>query len=195
MPSHPAGLPYLSGRIRAAALLWMGALPGAAWADFEEVRIVRTDPIQVQICPAPGQVVQAPQAGLPPAPAPQPQAQPQPQNTVVGGLTGKEILGGVAGAAVGGLLGNQVGSGSGRTAATVAGAGVGAYAGYKLAQDKPPPAPPPQVAQPVQAPCTLASRYRVYYARPNGLQGDVMMSAPPTGASLMINFCGERPCN
>src|SRR5688572_24812905 len=93
-------------------------LPGAASADFEEVRILRTEPFQVQTCPTGGQMVQAPQ------PAPQ---QPQQQQNPPGqGLTGREILGGVAGAAVGGLLGNQVGSGSGRTAATVAGAGVGA---------------------------------------------------------------------
>jgi len=35
----------------------------------------------------------------------------------------------------------------------------------------------------------------VHYARVNGLQGNVTMSSQPTGAALMINFCGERPCN
>ncbi len=105
----------------------------------------------------------------------------------------RDLSCGVAGAAVGGLLGSQVGSGSGRTAATIAGAGVGAYAGYKLAEEKPPAqAAAPQPAQPA---CTLATHYRVSYARTNGLQGDVMMSSHPTGASLMINFCGDRPCN
>ena len=164
----------------------LALVPVAAHADFEEVRILRTEPVQVQICPPPGQVVQAPQAPPPPAP---PATKP-----VVGGLTGKELLGGAAGAAVGGLLGNQVGSGSGRTAATIAGAGVGAYAGYKLAEEKP-AAAPQAPAQSVQTTCTIATQYRVYYARTNGLEGDVMMSAPPTGAALMINFCGDRPCN
>jgi uncharacterized protein YcfJ len=112
-------------------------------------------------------------------------------------VSGREILGGVAGAAVGGLLGNQVGSGSGRTAATVAGAGVGAYAGYKLAEEKPkaPPPPAPAQAQVAQPACMLVTHYKVFYARPNGMQGDVMMSSHPTGAALLINFCGDRPCN
>jgi uncharacterized protein YcfJ len=167
-------------------------LPGAASADFEEVRILRTEPFQVQTCPPTGQMVQAPQ------PAPQQaqqaqQAQQQQQNPPAQGITGREILGGVAGAAVGGLLGNQVGSGSGRTAATVAGAGVGAYAGYKLAEQKP-SQPPPQHVQAAPPSCT-ATHYRVYYARPNGMQGDVTMTSHPTGTALMINFCGDRPCN
>ena len=156
-----------------------------------------------------------PAAAYPPpyAPAPAPTAQPYPQPTytaqqapppqgpqpVLGGLTGREIAGGVAGAAVGGVLGNQVGSGSGRTAATVAGTAIGAYAGYKLAEEKPqanppPPAagyPPPAYAQPV---CTLVTHYRVHYVRPNGMTGDVMMTSAPIGTALMINFCGDRPC-
>ena len=184
---HPCARRFIRNACTLCALS-LALIPASARADFEEVRILRTEPVQVQICPPPGQVAQTPQAPPPPAP---PAAKP-----VVGGLTGKELLGGAAGAAVGGLLGNQVGSGSGRTAATIAGAGVGAYAGYKLAEEK--PAAPPQAQAPVQtvqAPCTLATQYRVYYARSNGLQGDVMMSAPPTGAALMINFCGERPCN
>ena len=159
--------------------------PALAWADFEEVRILRTEPLQVQVCPAPGQVGQVPQQPPPP-----------PRAAGPGGLTGKEVLGGVAGAAVGGLLGNQVGSGSGRTAATIAGAGVGAYAGYRLAEEKPQGQPPQMAgAPPVPAQCQIATHYRVHYARPNGLQGDVMMSTHPTGASLLINFCGDRPCN
>lgn len=182
---HPCARRFIRN---ACTLCALNLVPVTAHADFEEVRILRTEPVQVQICPPPGEVVQAPQAPPPPAP---PASKP-----LVGGLTGKELLGGAAGAAVGGLLGNQVGSGSGRTAATIAGAGVGAYAGYKLAEEKPPA--PAQAQAPVhgaQTPCTLATQYRVYYARTNGLQGDVMMSAPPTGAALMINFCGDRPCN
>ncbi len=160
-------------------------LPGVALADFEEVRILRTEPIQVQTCPPPGQVLQAP---------PPPQQQPAPPSS---GVTGREVLGGVAGAAVGGLLGNQIGRGSGRTAATVAGAGVGAFAGYKLAEEKPAAAlpPPPPQSQAAPPACMLATQYKVFYARPNGLEGDVLMSSPPTGAALMINFCGDRPCN
>jgi uncharacterized protein YcfJ len=164
-------------------------LPGAASADFEEVRILRTEPFQVQTCPSPGQMVQAPQ--------PAPQQSQQQQNPPAQGITGREILGGVAGAAVGGLLGNQVGSGSGRTAATVAGAGAGAYAGYKLAEQKPAQQQPPQQvqAQAASPGCTLATHYKVHYARPNGMQGDVTMTSHPTGVALMINFCGDRPCN
>ena len=169
---------------RAALVLCIGMAPAAALADFEEVRILRTEPQQVQICPAPGQALPPPQAAAQPP-------QPKPSGP---GLSGKEVLGGVAGAAVGGLLGSQVGSGSGRTAATIAGAGVGAYAGYKLAEEKP-QQPPPVAAAPPPGACTIATHYRVFYARTNGLQGDVLMSAPPIGTGLMINFCGDRPCN
>jgi hypothetical protein len=163
--------------------------PFAASAEFEEVRIVRTEPIQIQQACPPGVVTQAPPPPVAVAPAPPP---PPPAG---GGITGTEVLGSVAGAAVGGLLGHQVGGGSGRTAATVGGAAVGGYAGYKLAEQKPKPAappPPPQAAAP--APICLMTQYRVFYARQSGLQGDVVMTSQPTSQSLMINFCGDKPC-
>jgi hypothetical protein len=75
----------------------------------------------------------------------------------------------------------------------VGGAAVGGFAGYKLAEDKPKPSPSQQ-AQQAQLVC-LMTQYRVFYSRPSGLQGDVMMSSMPTSPSLMINFCGDRPCN
>ena len=163
-------------------------LPGIASAEFEEVRIVRTEPIQVQqpCPPGVGPVAQA----QPPAVAP-----PPPPPPASGGITGKEALGTVGGAVVGGLLGNQVGSGSGRTAATVGGAALGGFAGYKLTEEKPKPAapPPPPQAQAQQTVC-LMTQYRVFYARQSGLQGDVLMSSQPTSPSLMINFCGDKPC-
>src|SRR5688500_8648936 len=92
-------------RRRAYPFLWcLGMLlPGAASADFEEVRVLRTEPFQVQTCPPTGQVVQAPQ----PTPHQAQQAQQthqQQQNPPAQGITGREIPGGVAGAAVGGLL-------------------------------------------------------------------------------------------
>ena len=167
-------------------VLPLAAMPLGAAAEFEEVRIVRTEPIQIQQPCPPGVVAQA-------APPPQaPAAPPAP----AGGITGKEVLGTVAGAAVGGLLGNQVGGGSGRTAATAVGAAAGGFAGYKLAEEKPKPAapaPPPHAQAPVQPIC-LMTQYRVFYARQSGLQGDVVMSSQPTSPSLMINFCGDKPC-
>jgi uncharacterized protein YcfJ len=149
-----------------------------AAAQFEEVRIVRTEPVQTQqpCPPGAGSVAQAP------APAPQPL------------VTGREALGTGAGALIGGVLGHQVGGGTGRTVATVAGVAAGGFAGYKLAEEKPKAAaPPPAQAQPAQTVC-LATQYRVFYARQSGLQGDVLMSSAPTSAALMINFCGDKPC-
>ena len=163
----------------------LAALPTAALAEFEEVRIVRTEPIQIQQQCPPGVVAAAPAPVPPPPPAAPPPS---------GGITGQEALGTLAGAAVGGLLGHQVGGGSGRTAATVAGAGVGGFAGYKLAEEKPKPAAPPPPPQAQAAPICLMTQYRVFYARQSGLQGDVVMSSPPTSQSLMINFCGDKPC-
>lgn len=161
----------------------MGVLPGGARAEFEEVRILRTEPIQVQQACPPALSTAAPQS---PAPAPAP---------VTGGVTGREALGTAAGAVVGGVLGHQVGSGSGQTAATILGAAAGGFAGYKLAEEKPKaPAPPPPQAQ-AATPVCLSTQYRVFYARPSGLQGDVMMSSMPTSQALMINFCGDKPCN
>jgi uncharacterized protein YcfJ len=157
------------------------AQPMFAAAEFEEVRIVRTEPIQIQQPCPPGVVAQAP---VPAAPPP-PQSAPL--------VTGKEALGTAAGAVAGGVLGNQIGSGSGRTAATVVGAAAGGFAGYKIAEEKPKPAAPPPQAQQAQPIC-LATQYRVFYARPGGLQGDVVMSSQPTGQSLMVNFCGDKPC-
>ena len=168
-------------------------MPFAAFAEFEEVRILRTEPLQIQQPCPPGVVVQAP-APAPVAAAP---AAPPPPPPAAGGVTGTQILGTVAGAAVGGLLGNQVGGGSGRTAATVGGAAVGGFAGYKLTEEKPKPAappPPPQAAAPAPQPICLMTQYRVFYARQSGLQGDVVMTSPPTSQSLMINFCGDKPC-
>jgi predicted lipid-binding transport protein (Tim44 family) len=159
----------------ATAALTLAAFTEAAFAEYEEVRILRADPVQSQTCPA----------GAAAAPAAPPPAS--------SGLSGREMLGGVAGAAVGGLLGNQVGSGGGRTAATIGGAALGGFAGYKLAEEKPQQA---AAAQPQGAPaCILTTQYRVQYARPNGMQGEVMMSSQPTAQALMINFCGDRPCN
>jgi hypothetical protein len=171
-------------RFLTAALL-LASLPTAALAEFEEVRIVRTEPIQIQQQCPPGVVAVAPAPVPPPPPAAPPPS---------GGITGQEALGAVAGAAVGGLLGHQVGGGSGRTAATVGGAAVGGFAGYKIAEEKPKPpaAPPPPQAQ--AAPICLMTQYRVFYARQSGLQGDVVMSSQPTSQSLMINFCGDKPC-
>ena len=168
----------------------LAAFPAAAAAEFEEVRIVRTEPIQIQQPCPPGVVVQAPA----PAPAPAPAAPPPPPPS--GGITGTEVLGTVAGAAVGGLLGNQIGGGSGRTTATVLGAAAGGFAGYKIAEEKPKPAapPPPPQAQAQVQPICLMTQYRVFYARQSGLQGDVVMSSQPTSQSLMINFCGDKPC-
>ena len=164
----------------------LAAQPLLALAEFEEVRIVRTEPIQTQQPCPPGVVAQAQPVASPAAPAPAPQAS--------GGVTGKEMLGTAAGAVVGGVLGNQIGSGSGRTAATVVGAAAGGFAGYKLTEEKPKPAaPPPAQAQQAQPIC-LATQYRVFYARQSGLQGDVIMSSQPTSQSLMINFCGDKPC-
>jgi hypothetical protein len=154
----------------------------SAHAEFEEVRITRTEPMQVQQACPPG--LQAP-AATPQAPPPQPGGL---------GVTGKEVLGTAAGAAVGGVLGHQVGRGSGQTAATVAGAAVGGFAGYKLTEDKPKAPPQAQASQQGQLIC-LTTQYRVFYARPSGLQGDVMMSSAPTSSALMINFCGDKPCN
>jgi predicted lipid-binding transport protein (Tim44 family) len=167
------------------ATLLLLAMPTAAFAEFEEVRIVRTEPLQIQQQCPPGVVALAPAPVPPPPPAAPPPS---------GGITGQEALGTLAGVAVGGLLGHQVGGGSGRTAATVAGAGVGGFAGYKLAEEKPKPAapPPPPLAQ--AAPICLMTQYRVFYARQSGLQGDVVMSSQPTSQSLMINFCGDKPC-
>jgi uncharacterized protein YcfJ len=102
-------------------LLCFGTLPGVARADFEEVRIVRVEPVQIQTC----------------APAPRTAQSQPPQRQPGAGITGTQILGGAAGAAVGGAVGNQFGSGSGKTAATIAGAGAGAYAGYKLTEQPP----------------------------------------------------------
>jgi hypothetical protein len=168
--------------LRALAASWVVTLCPAAQAEFEEVRIMRTEPIQVQqACPPTIQ----PQAMQPPPPPP-------PQAGI--GITGKEALGTAAGAVAGGLLGHQVGRGTGQTAATVAGAAVGGFAGYKLTEEKPKAAPPPPQAQQAQVVC-LMTQYRVFYSRPSGLQGDVMMSSMPTSQSLMINFCGDRPCN
>ncbi len=168
--------------VRALCLSLCGA--PLAYAEFEEVRILRADPVQTQACPAP-----TPAGAAAPAPAPQPQQAASP------GVSGREILGGVAGAAVGGLLGNQVGRGTGRTAATVGGAAVGGFAGYKLAEEKPKPQPTPPSQAQGTAPCTIATQYRVQYARTNGMQGEVIMSSQPTSQALMINFCGDRPCN
>lgn len=147
------------------AVLFAISVPSAAYADLEEVRILRAEPMQVQVCPAAGQT-----------PAPQPSS----------GISGREVLGGVAGAAVGGLLGHQVGQGTGNTAATIAGAGVGGVAGYKLAEQKPP--------QQQASACTQATQYRVLYSRTNGMQGEITMQSPPASQSLMINFCGDQPC-
>jgi hypothetical protein len=174
--------------LRVLAASWAVTLSPAAQAEFEEVRIMRTEPIQVQqACPPTiqPQAVQ-PQAMQPPPPPP------PPQGGI--GITGKEALGTAAGAVAGGLLGHRVGSGRGQTAATVAGAAVGGFAGYKLTEEKPKAAPPPPPAQQAQVVC-LMTQYRVFYSRPSGLQGDVMMSSMPTSQSLMINFCGDRPCN
>jgi hypothetical protein len=172
-----------------AAAVVLAALPIGAAAEFEEVRIMRTEPIQIQQPCPPGIVAQAP--------APAPAVAPPPPPPPTGGVTGQEVLGTVAGAAVGGLLGHQIGGGSGRTTATVIGAGVGGFAGYKLAEEKPkpaaPPPPPPQAQAQVQPIC-LMTQYRVFYARQSGLQGDVVMSSQPTSPSLMINFCGDKPC-
>ena len=162
--------------------------PFGASAEFEEVRILRTEPIQIQQACPPGVVTQAPPPPVAAAPVPPP---PPP----AGGVTGTEVLGTVAGAAVGGLLGNQVGRGGGRTAATVGGAAVGGVVGYKLAEEKPKPvAPPPPPQAAVQQPICLMTQYRVFYARQSGLQGDVVMTSQPTSQSLMINFCGDKPC-
>ena len=174
MSTSPAGVRRLVNLVLPLSLV----SANAAWAEFEEVRILRADPIQTQTCTAPA-AVQAP-----PPPAPQ-----------SSGVTGREVLGGVAGAAVGGLLGSQVGRGSGRTAATVGGAAVGGFAGYKLAEEKPQAQPPQQAQASVAPACILSTQYRVHYARTNGLEGEVMMSTPPTSQALMINFCGDRPCN
>jgi uncharacterized protein YcfJ len=160
-----------------------GATFNPARADFEEVRILRVEPVQVQSC-APAQQMAQP-----------PQAQPQDNATI----TGKQLLGGAAGAAVGGVVGHQFGSGSGRTAATVAGAGLGAYAGYKLTESKiqptPAPASAPAAGEPAQTTCSLVTQHRVEYARSNGLVGHVLMSSQPTGSSLLMSFCGDAPCN
>jgi uncharacterized protein YcfJ len=165
----------------AAAVVAGCALAATAAAEFEEVRITRTEPIQVQqACPAGiAPVAQAP------APAPQPQSAPL--------VTGKEALGTAAGAVVGGVLGHQVGSGTGRTVATVAGAAAGGFAGYKLTEEKPKPPASPLQAQQTQTVC-LSTQYRVFYARQSGLQGDVLMSSSPTSPALIINFCGDKPC-
>ncbi|MGZ8211944.1 MAG: glycine zipper 2TM domain-containing protein [Burkholderiales bacterium] len=173
------------GRPVYAMLLCFGTLPGVASADFEEVRIVRVEPVELQTC----------------APAPRTAQSQPPQRQPGAGITGTQILGGAAGAAVGGAVGNQFGSGSGKTAATIAGAGVGAYAGYKLTEGKPaqtPPKPAPKpgpLAQQEQVQCTIATRHRVEYARANGLVGEVMMTSKPTGPSLLMSFCGDAPCN
>jgi uncharacterized protein YcfJ len=170
--------PARTRRLVNLVLPFSAVLCSPALAEFEEVRILRADPIQTQTCTAP-----APSQGPPP---------PAQQSS---GITGREVLGGVAGAAVGGVLGSQVGRGSGKTAATVGGAALGGFAGYKLAEEKP-QAPPPQQAQAAAAPaCILSTQYRVHYARSNGLEGEVMMSTAPTSHALMINFCGDRPCN
>ena len=172
----------------------LAAFPIAAAAEFEEVRIVRTEPVHIQQPCPPGVVAQAP-APAPAAAAPAPAAPPPP--AAGGGVTGQEILGTVAGAAVGGLLGHQIGGGSGRTTATAVGAAAGGFAGYKLAEEKPKPAAPPPAPAPqaqAQAPVCLMTQYRVFYARQSGLQGDVVMSSQPTSQSLMINFCGDKPC-
>ena len=179
--SAPVTAPRICRLALASALL----VSAAAYAEFEEVKITRTEPIQVQQACPPSVVAQA-QPGAPaPAPAPQPQSGP--------GITGKEALGTVAGAAVGGVLGHQVGSGRGQTAATVVGAAAGGYAGYKLAGDAPKPAA--AAAPQGQQVICLGTQYRVFYSRVNGLQGDVMMSSMPTSQSLLINFCGDKPCN
>jgi hypothetical protein len=122
-----------------------------------------------------------------------PVPQPPPQQQSGFGISGREALGTAAGAAVGGVLGHQVGSGRGQTAATVAGAAVGGFAGYKLSGEAPKPAAPPPQAQ--QQIICLGTQYRVSYSRTNGLQGDVMMSSMPTSPSLLVNFCGDKPCN
>ena len=168
-----------------AVALMLAAVPFGAAAEFEEVKIVRTEPIQTQqVCP-PGIVAHAA-----PAQVSAPAAEPPPPAS---GVTGKEVLGTVAGAAVGGLLGHQIGGGSGRTAATVVGAAAGGFAGYKLAEEKPKPAaPPPSQAQ--AQPLCVITHYRVFYARQSGLQGEVIMSSQPTSPSLLINFCGDKPC-
>jgi hypothetical protein len=164
-------------------------VPLGASAEFEEVRIVRTEPIQIQQACPPGVVTQAP-------PPPVAVAPPPPPPPAGGGVTGREVLGTVAGAAVGGLLGHQVGGGSGRTAATVGGAAAGGFVGYKLTEEKPKPVapPPPPQAAIQQQPICLMTQYRVFYARQGGLQGDVVMTSQPTSQSLMINFCGDKPC-
>jgi hypothetical protein len=164
----------------------LAALPLAASADFEDVRILRTEPVQIQQPCPPGVAAQAPAAAAPP-PAP---AAPPPS----GGITGQQVLGTVAGAAVGGLVGHQIGGGSGRTAATAVGAAAGGFAGYKLSEQKPPAVPPPQAQAGAQQPICLMTQYRVFYARQSGIQGDVVMTSQPTSQSLMINFCGDKPC-
>jgi uncharacterized protein YcfJ len=165
-----------------AAFLAACVLPATAAAEFEEVRIVGTEPIQTQQ-PCPPGVAPVAQAATP---------APQPQSALP--VTGREAVGAGAGALIGGVLGHQVGGGTGRTVATVAGAAAGGFAGYKLAEEKPKPAaPPPAQAQQAQTVC-LATQYRVFYARQSGLQGDVLMSSVPTSAALMINFCGDKPC-
>jgi hypothetical protein len=156
-------------------------LPLSASAEFEEVRISRIEPVQIQQACPPGVVAQAP--------APAPAAPPPP----AGGITGQEVLGTAAGAVIGGVLGHQVGRGGGRTAATGIGAAAGGFAGYKLAEEKPKlAAPPPPQAQ--AQPICLMTQYRVFYARQSGLQGDLVMSSQPTSPSLMVNFCGDKPC-
>jgi uncharacterized protein YcfJ len=140
-----------------------------AQAQLEEVRILRAEPIQVQVCGTAPQAAAQPQAG--------------------GGLTGTQVLGTAAGAAIGGLLGNQVGRGSGRTLATVGGAAVGGAAGYALTPDGK-PAPQAQA----QSNCSMQTQYRVYFARQNGAQGDLLTPQAPSGQAMMINFCGDKPC-
>lgn len=179
--------------LRAMALTF-AALPLGAAAEFEEVRIMRTEPVQIQQACPPGVVAQTAPPPVPGAPVPAPAAA-APPPPAAGGVTGKEVLGTVAGAAVGGLLGHQVGGGAGRTAATAVGAAAGGFAGYKLTEEKPKPAaPPPPPPQAQAQPICLMTQYRVFYARQSGLQGDVVMSSQPTSPSLMINFCGDKPC-
>jgi uncharacterized protein YcfJ len=177
---HPSRVHRSRPPLRVIALA-LAAMPFGAAAEFEEVRIVRTEPVQMQQSCPPGVLAQA---AAPAAPPPS-----------TGGITGKEVLGTVAGAAVGGLLGNQIGAGSGRTAATAVGAAAGGFAGYKLVEEKAKPAAPQAAPAQAQAqPICLMTQYRVFYARQSGLQGDVLMSTQPTSQSLLINFCGDKPC-
>jgi hypothetical protein len=55
------------------------------------------------------------------------------------------------------------------------------------------PGAPMQASQ-IPPACTFITHYRIAYARPNGMQGEVMMTSQPTSGALMINFCGDRPC-